>query len=129
VEPSRLLIAGLEKSRKSQPPLAARLLLSNYSPAEMSFRSTPAINLHTVEIVLEVDVAAAVKSELLAGGLEGGDIYVGAVTNTTDALYLLWHGGDRAPFSTMINRRAMATPAAARASAFQFLLKLRQRPD
>jgi len=101
-----------------------KLLLS-----EMSFRSTPAINLHAVQIVLEVDVVAAVRNELVAGGLEDGDVYIGVVTNTPDALYFLWDGADQAPFAIMVNRREMATPAAARAAAFQFLLKLRQRAD
>ena len=40
---------------------------------------------------LPPEIIAAMREELVAGGVRGGDFYVGAIHRLPESVYFLWH--------------------------------------
>jgi hypothetical protein len=81
---------------------------------------------HKIQIHVPPEVMDAIEAELIGGGLPGGDFSIGGITSS-DELYFMWHRRGENPFSMMLSRLDISTPAKARAAASDFVQKWNQK--
>jgi hypothetical protein len=82
--------------------------------------------IHKIQIHIAPEIVTAIETELISGGLPGGDFSIGGITGS-DELYFLWHLPGQAPFSMMLSRLDIATAANARGATADFVQKWKQR--
>lgn len=81
------------------------------------------------QLALPAEIVAAIREELVAGGLRHGILTIGSVHRHPDTIYFLWRRSAEIPVSTTVGREVLSHPALAQIAAQEFLMKWTQVVD
>lgn len=72
---------------------------------------------------LPSEIIAALREELIDGGIRSGIFYIGGVHRLPETIYFLWHLPGEIPISTILPRDAVSHPMLARIAIQEFLIQ------
>jgi hypothetical protein len=85
------------------------------------------LQIEIVQFALSSEILAVMRSELEAGGISSGNIFIGGIAPDEDSFYILWSERYETTVSIMAKRDEISDPGRARAFAQAFVLKWKQR--
>ena len=78
------------------------------------------------QLKLAPEIIAAIREELAASGIRGGEFYVGSIRRLPESVYFLWHLSGELPVTMTVPREALSHPELARLAIDEFVMRWHQ---